>query len=151
MLLLAFLVLSVGLTIHSGRIGSTDGVSMYEVARSLIDEGDVTIERGVIWRGRDGHYYSPFGIGLSLLALAPYGAVALVRQIRPLPDIVGEAAVAALMPLIVALLAVATYRLARLLGASVRSSLLVALGTVGGTFVLVYSNDFFSEPWLHCC
>jgi hypothetical protein len=146
MLLLALVVLCVGLTIQTGRIASSDGTSMYEVARSIVDKGEVAIERGVVWQGRDGRYYSPFGIGLSLLALVPYGGIALLRHVHPVPDVAAEAAVAALMPLIVALLAAATYELARLLGASIRTGLLVALGTVGGTLILVYSKDFFTEP-----
>ena len=50
-----------------------DGIDMYEVARSIVEDRDVAIVHGVVWEGSDGRYYSPFGIGLSLLAVPLYG------------------------------------------------------------------------------
>jgi hypothetical protein len=54
--------------------------------------------------------------------------------------------VSATMPLIAAALVVATYLLARRLGAHAGPALLVAGGSVVGTFLLPYTKEFFSEP-----
>jgi hypothetical protein len=54
--------------------------------------------------------------------------------------------VSAAMPLIAEALLVATYLLARRLGARAGPALLVAAGSVLGTFLLPYTKEFFSEP-----
>ena len=64
----AFVVL-VLLVFQGGDLAWSDGISMYHVARSIVEDGDVVIVQGVVWQGADGRYYSPFGIGLSLLAV----------------------------------------------------------------------------------
>jgi hypothetical protein len=143
---LAILVASVILLFHGSALGSSDGTSMYEVAKSIVEDGDVAINRGVVWKGRDGHFYSPYGIGLSLLAIIPYVVVRPFARMTSEPESVLQAGVAALMPVIVALLAAALYGLSRRLGGTSRNSLIVALGSVFGTFLLVYSKDFFGEP-----
>jgi len=124
---------------------------MYEVAKSIVEDGDVAINRGVVWKGRDGHFYSPYGIGLSLLAIVPYVVVRPIARMTSEPESVLQAGVAALMPVIIALLAAALYQLSRRLGATWRSSLLVALGSVFGTYLLVYSKDFYGEPLAALC
>jgi hypothetical protein len=134
------------LLINGGAIYSSDGISMYEVTKSVVEDGDVSITHGVVWEGRDGRYYAPFGIGLSLAALPVYLLIRPIATRTTEPERVTQAAVAALLPVIIAFLAIALYRLARRLGAGPRDSVLVAMGAVAGTFVLVYSKDFFTEP-----
>lgn len=151
MLSLGLAVACFALALHGGSIGSSDGISMYEVAKSLVSRGDVAIDRGVVWHGSDGRLYSPFGIGLSLVAVIPYGAVTLARYVHPVPDAAAVAAVASLTPLIFACLTVATYGLARRLAGSVRASVVVALAAVGATFIVVYGKAFFSEPLAALC
>jgi hypothetical protein len=134
------------LLVNGGAIYSSDGTSTYEVAKSMVEDGDVAITQGVVWQGRDGRYYSPFGIGQSLVALPIYFVIRPISELTSEPERVAHAGVAALMPLIAALIAVALYRLARRLGAHQQSSAVVAVGAVAGTFLLIYSKDFFSEP-----
>jgi hypothetical protein len=143
---LGALVFSVTLLVNGGAIYSSDGISTYEVAKSIVGDGDVAITHGVVWKGRDGHYYSPFGIGQSLVALPVYSLIRPIAELTSEPERVAQAGVAALMPLIAALIAVAMYRLARRLGGGQQSSAVVAVGGVAGTFLLAYSKDFFSEP-----
>lgn len=59
---------------HGGELGWSDGRSMYEVTKSIVEDGDVTINQRVVWKGVGGQHYSPYGIGLSLLAIAPLGS-----------------------------------------------------------------------------
>ncbi|HEY3208609.1 MAG TPA: hypothetical protein VGL18_02280 [Actinomycetota bacterium] len=145
-LALGVLVFALTLLVNGGTIYSSDGISTYEVAKSVVEDGDVAITHGVVWQGRDGRYYSPFGIGQSLIALPVYFLIRPISELTSEPERVAQAGVAALMPLIAALISVAMYRLARRLGGNQQSSAVVAVGAVAGTFLLAYSKDFLSEP-----
>lgn len=145
-LALGTLIFALTLLVNGGAIYSSDGISTYEVAKSVVEDGDVSITHGVVWQGRDGRYYSPFGIGQSLMALPVYFLIRPISELTSEPERVAQAGVAALMPLIAALISVAIYRLARRLGGSQQSSAVVAVGAVAGTFLIPYSKDFLSEP-----
>jgi hypothetical protein len=145
-LALGALMFALTLLLNGGAIYSSDGISTYEVTKSVVEDGDVAITHGVVWQGRDGRYYSPFGIGQSLVALPVYFLIRPISELTSEPERVAQAGVAALMPLIAALISVAIYRLARRLGGSQESSAAVAVGAVAGTFLLAYSKDFLSEP-----
>lgn len=141
----AFVVL-VLLVFQGGDLAWSDGISMYHVARSVVEDGDVAIVQGVVWQGADGRYYSPFGIGLSLLAVPVYAAIWACRRVVPVPSFVAQGLVSLLAPLLLGLLSAATYALARRLGGRPRSSTIAAIGLAGGTFLLVYGKTFSSEP-----
>jgi hypothetical protein len=145
-LALGALVFALTLLVNGGAIYSSDGISTYEVAKSVVEDGDVAITHGVVWQGQDGRYYSPFGIGQSLVALPVYFLIRPISELTSEPEQVAQAGVAALMPLIAALISVAMYQLARRLGGSKQSSAVVAVGSVAGTFLFAYSKDFLSEP-----
>ncbi len=146
--LLFVFALSVLLLVQQGTVTGIDGEASYRMAQSLVDDGDLELSAAVPHTavGRDGAYYSKFGIALPLLATAPY---ALAKPFAGAGD--GEApraAVATLMPLLTALLCVVLYSTGRALGGRPRDALLVALAATFGTFLVVYSKDFFSEPLL---
>jgi hypothetical protein len=143
---LAVVVIAGTLLFQGGDIDWSDGTSMYQVSRSLVEDGDVAIVQGVVWEGRDGRYYSPFGIGLSLVAVPVYAAVRLARVVVGIPEYAAQGIVSLLMPLIAAAIALAVFSLARRLGGGQRSSAILALGVVGGTFLLIYTKTFSSEP-----
>jgi hypothetical protein len=135
------------LLIQEGAITGYDGQTMYEVTKSMVERRDVAVARE--WNalpGRDGHYYGRYGLGLSIVGLLPYAGVHAVAGTGDRADALGEAAVSATMPLIAAVLVVSTYLLARRLGAHAGPALLVAVGSVAGTFLLPYTKEFFSEP-----
>src|SRR5438270_5395165 len=56
-----------------GRIDIIDGQSRYEVAKSLVEHGDVVIRDPKIWYpvlpGRDGHLYAAYRLPHSLLGV----------------------------------------------------------------------------------
>ena len=137
---------SLFLLLQQGAVINSDGASVYALTRSLVEDGDLSVEREVGVAGRNGEYYSKYGIGLSLLAVVPYALVRPLAELYERPDAVEQVAVATLLPLVSALLLVALFALCRRLGAGVRSSVLVALGAVAGTFLLVYTKEFFGEP-----
>ena len=144
--LLFLLVFAATLLTSRGLIVSSDGRSMYEVAKSIVDEHDVSIERGVTVAGRNGASYSPYGLGLSLASLGPYLVARTIAEAFGLRPQLAETAVASMMPVIVGLLAVALFQLGQQLGGGVVTSLLIALGSIFGTYLVPYTKDFFSEP-----
>ena len=77
---------SVTFLFHSGELGWSDGQNVYEVTKSLVEKGDVSITNGVVWQGADGRYYSPYGIGLSLIAVVPYIVVKPFAALTPAPE-----------------------------------------------------------------
>jgi hypothetical protein len=135
------------LLVQEGAITGYDGQTMYEVTKSMVERRDLAVARE--WNtvpGRDGRYYGRHGIGLSIVGLLPYAAVHAVAGTGDRANALGEATVSATMPLIAAALVVAAYLLARRLGARAGPALLVAIGSVVGTFLLPYTKEFFSEP-----
>ena len=143
---LAVAVAAGTLMIQGGDLAWSDGISMYEVARSVVEDGDVTVDRGTVWHGVDGETYSPFGIGLSVAALPLVGVIELAQGVAPIPEDMAEALVSFLMSGVAALLAVAVYRLGRRLGGAEATSVIAGAGVVAGTFMLVGLKNFSSEP-----
>jgi len=142
------LVVAVLLLLQVGQIAGADGYSVYQVTRSMVEDQDFSIPYGAgVVQGEGGDYYSKYGLGLSLLALVPYVLAWPFAQLSGHADVVEQAAVASLMPVIGALLVLALFVSARRLGAGVRASLIVALGATAGTFALTYNaKEFFAEP-----
>jgi hypothetical protein len=135
------------LLVQEGAITGYDGQTMYEVTKAVVERGDLAVDRE--WNalpGSDGRFYGRHGIGMTIVGLVPYAAVHAVAGTGDRADALGEAVVSATMPLIAAALVVATYLLARRLGARAGPALLVAAGSVLGTFLLPYTKEFFSEP-----
>ncbi|MFN8028259.1 MAG: hypothetical protein U0W40_18420 [Acidimicrobiia bacterium] len=139
------------LLVQSGQVTSSDGNSSLQVTRSLVDHGSVTVPRNAGVPGADGTTVSKYGLGLPLLAAAPYAASQVVAAVVGHDRELGSFAAASLMPLICAGIAVAAYALGRRLGGSAGTAALVALGTTLGTFLLAYSKEFFSEPLVCLC
>jgi hypothetical protein len=143
---LGCLVAAVLLLFSSGAITGSDGPAMYQVTRSLVEHGDLTVPPQLGFPGRGGHFYATHGLGLPLVSIIPYVLVRPIADATAHPQEISEAAVASIMPIIGALLAAALYALSRRLRGGIGSSLLVGVGGVAGTFMLVYLKDFYSEP-----
>jgi hypothetical protein len=149
---LAALVAAMFLLLQVGHINGSDGHSMYAVTRSLIEHGQLSVDPADGVRGVGGAYYSKYTIGLSLLAIVPFVVMSPLAHLFGHGDVVHQAGVATLMPLVGALMVAWLYVLARRLGASTPSSLLVAVGGVVGSFVLIYvTKEFFGEPVVALC
>jgi hypothetical protein len=145
-LLLAALAASVLLVLQAAAITGSDGYSVYQVTKSIVEDADFSVPASAGVPGGDGEHYSRYGIGLSLLAMIPYVLAKPVARLLGHAEAVEQAAVASLIPIISALLVVALYTLARRLGGAVGVSVLISLGGVAGTFLLPYTNEFFGEP-----
>jgi hypothetical protein len=143
---LGSLVAAVLLLLSSGGITGSDGPAMYQVTRSIVEHGSVTVPPALGFPGRGGHFYATHGLGLPLVSIVPYVLAWPIAHGFGHPNSILEAAVASVMPIVGGLLAAALYFLSRRLRARRGSSLLVAFGGVAGTFLLVYLKDFYSEP-----
>lgn len=145
---LGVLCASVFLLLQEGAITGSDGASMYQVTRSIVEQRDLSIDdAGLGVPGRGGEAYSKYGIGQPLVSLVPYAiAWPVARAASARADRIEQAAVSSLVPLVSALLIVALYSLARRLGARAAPAGFVAAGSIAGTFLLPYSKEFFSEP-----
>jgi hypothetical protein len=132
-----------------GEITNTDAHQVYNVARSMVNHVDFNSSlghhEGVL--GRNGERFSKYGIGESVLMAIPYAVARPFALALPSDaEKIEQAAVWLLMPVCAVLLALILYRLGMLLGASDVAALLVALGTVFGTCLLPYLQEYGSEP-----
>lgn len=173
--LLLFLSLFVAYLITaSGRIDTGDGQTVFDVSQSLLEDGDVTIappdpdlivydlrarplgkaadlgiEDGYSIRGRNGNYYSLYGIGHSLLILP---LLALGRLVAPaIPFATHQWTmqfVTSLFfnPLVSASSGLLIYLTARRLSFAPMTSVGLAIIYAFATMTWVYSKTFFSEP-----
>jgi len=140
-------VMAAGLLfLSSGTITGADGPAVYEVAKSIVEEHDLTIQGPFGYRGADGRLYDVHGFGLALISTLPYAAARPVASLTSNPELMTRAAVASTTPIVAALVVVAMFALCRELGSDRRAALFVAVGAVVATYFFPYSKDFYSEP-----
>lgn len=144
---LALLLFGIYLLTFSGRITSSDGLSMFAVTESAVKRGDVATDQMWTFFGAksapapDGEVYSKYGYGTSLLA-APLYAIALYAPFFGLMTLtVLSSAIA------VAVAAAFLYLTARRLKFSVAVSIVTTLLFGLATPAWVYAVEFWSEPF----
>lgn len=144
---LALLLFGVYLLSFSGRITSSDGLSMFAVTESAVKRGDVSTDQMWTFFGTksapapDGEVYSKYGYGTSLLA-APLYALALYVPFFGLMSLtVLSSAVA--VAVACAFLYLAARRLEFSVAVSIAATLLFGLATPAW----VYAVEFWSEPF----
>jgi hypothetical protein len=143
---LAILAACATLAVSEGAITGSDGRGMYEVGKSFVEHGRLSVDPSFGVQGRQGLYYSKYGPGLPAVAAVAIAAVRPVARHTRFPDLVEQASAASTMPIICGLLVAAIYLLSRRLGGGPGPAALTALGAVAGTLLLPYSKEFFSEP-----
>jgi hypothetical protein len=121
-----------------GRIDVYDAKVRYNVTHNLIETGELVTEESTGLPGKDGRYYSWYGLGQSLLAIPFYilgkwmgNAVTVVSLINPL---------------IGAFTCVVIFRFCTRLGYSHRASLLVTFFYGLGTFAWPYAKMNHDGP-----
>jgi Dolichyl-phosphate-mannose-protein mannosyltransferase len=132
--ILFVLFAAIYLATASGYTLSDAGQLRVEVARAIVERGEVSVPADMGIRGRDGNYYSWFGIGPVLSALPLYCAgkatgTSPAFVISLLNQLVGAATV------------VLVFFFSSYLGFSNRSSLLTALFYGLGTMAWPYAKD----------
>ena len=134
------------LLLSSGTITGADGPAVYEVAKSIVEEHDLTIQGPFGYRGADGRLYDIHGFGLAVISTVPYAAARPIAFLTSNPELMTTAAVASTIPIVAALVVVAMFALCRRLGSDRGAALVVAVGAVVATYFFPYSKDFYSEP-----
>jgi len=144
---LALFLFGVYLLTFSGRITSSDGLSMFAVTESVMKRGDVSTDQMWTFFGQksapapDGETYSKYGYGVSLLA-APLYVIALYAPFFGLMSLtVLSSAIA------VAFAGAMLYLAARRLNFSVAVALVTTLLFGLATPAWVYAKEFWSEPF----
>src|SRR5581483_2261998 len=142
---LALFLFGVYLLSFSGRITSSDGLSMFAVTESAVKRGDVSTDQMWTFFGTksapapDGEVYSKYGYGTSLLA-APLYALALYVPFFGLMSLtVLSSAIAVAFAFV--------YLAARRLNFSVAVALATTLLFGLATPAWVYAVEFWSEPF----
>lgn len=146
-------VLAALLLVVPGTVDVLDGQSMYQVTRSLVERGDVTVSAPVYGvAGPHGQTYSKYGPGQSLLAVPFYLAGRAVEPLVPayfrpeLPVMAASLLPAVATAVTAALLLVA----AAALGAELRGAIGLALLYAFATPAAVYATQWFSEALTAC-
>jgi hypothetical protein len=164
--------LSLYLLTASGRIDSGDGEAIYQVTRSMVEKRAFTIPppppeekyydsfgREIpqeilagggaygAW-GTDGHYYSKYGIGQSLIAIPLYVGGLILGRVVTFPGIhfLTRFSTALLNPLVSALVCALVFGFCTRLGFPTRSAVTLTLVYGLGTIAWPYSKTFYSEP-----
>jgi hypothetical protein len=134
------------LLVGQAQVTVLDGSSMLAVAQSIVHHASLSVPPALGVPGHDGLSYSKYGLLLPLLSVIPVLLAQPVGALTGRVDLVEAAAAASLMPLVGGTLAAALFALGRRLGAPRPAAVLVAAGTVLGTYLLPYGRDFFTEP-----
>ncbi len=155
-------VLALLLLLIPGSVMESDGQSMLQMTRSLVERGDVTVSTprygeliGV--HGLGGRLYSKYGPGQSIAAIPLWLLGRALASLAPSslapPSFGSELPVmaASTLPAIAVALSAALLVLAALeLGASLAGGLALALVYAVATPALVYATQWFSEPLTGC-
>ncbi len=130
------------------RIYSIDGMSMFQVAVSMLTRGTFEVSPSVVAaQGRDGLYYSMCWPLSSVLALAPLSIAMRAAQHFHL-DAMRSAEIAVLFfspaftALSAGLIAAVSLRMEARISAAITAAVCFAFGTIA----LVYTRDYFAEP-----
>jgi len=148
-----------------GHFLGTDEIGVYQQARSLWERGDLAVgEINNTFPGRDGRWYSQYGVAQSLLALPLYAAGTLAERVLPGPfraalagpSIGGEPSrwggdvpiffVSLFGAFVSAALCAVFYGLSRRLGAAPRGAALAALLLGTTTHVFAQATTFLQHP-----
>ena len=149
------LSLAVSALFAQGKLRNTDAAAMAEVTASIVERGDFAVPPGLPGQfGLHGKYYCMYGLGTSLAAV-PWCALGEVLYTlgggRVPHDLALQFAMSWFNPVVVALLAVALYGLAREAGLDVRAAIVAAATCALGTTVTAHVKDLFSEPLTALC
>lgn len=137
-----------------GSLTTTDAVVTFDVTRSIVDHGSVAMSGNLLGmeahRGRDGRYYSPFGIGQSLYNIPFYvsakALVALTGLRIGKSDTLEKAFVALGQTVVGAAIVWQVFRVGVALTGDVISSALAALTLAFGSILWPYARFGFNQP-----
>jgi hypothetical protein len=138
-------------TTAGGTMATGDAVAMFEAACSLIDRGTLDVppsQSSDAWRGVDGRYYTPFGVGQSVFdvpfVLAGRAITSMTGTALGDQNTIPKALVAASSTIPAAVAVGFGLLISWRLSSSARSSVLAALVLAFGTFLWPYAKFGFN-------
>lgn len=153
-LLLFVFFLMVFLSVSSGIIASSDGVTIFNVTQAMVERGEISVSGENVAVGVGGKDYSRYGIALSVVAIPFYLLGKLIVTFVPahLSLLVLKGSVSLVNAVISALACVLFALTARRLGFSSRVSLQLTCAFAFSTFFIVYATkSFLAQPLETLC
>jgi len=133
-----------------GSIQTSDGMSMYLLTRSIAEEGTFSIESeriDIVSRGREGRYFSKYGVGQPLCAVPLYWAGMVGANRAGIPERFATLFTVSLFNSVVSsLVCVILFLCALEIGLTQRIALFLSCAYGISTTAWHYSQDFMSEP-----
>lgn len=142
------------LSVSSGIIASSDGVTIFSVTQAIIEDGDIAVRDGNVTEGADGRMYSRYGIGLSLAAIPFYLLGKAVSAIAPthLTPLVLKGVVSLTNAVISAIVCVLLFFTTLRFGYSQRVAFQLTIAFAFSTFFIVYATkSFLTQPLETLC
>src|SRR5205814_693227 len=133
---------------------TTDAVVTFDVTRNLVEHGRASTTSNVLgrdaYRGRDGRYYAPFGIGQSIYNVPFFVTVKLITAVTHLrvgkSDSIAKAITALGQTLLGAAIVWETYRLALMVANEIGPAGWAALTLALGSLLCPYARFGFNQP-----
>jgi len=142
------------LSVSSGIIASSDGVTIFNVTQALIEDGDIAVQDGNVREGADGRLYSHYGLGLSLAAIPFYLLGKVVSAVAPmhLTPLVLKGVVSLTNAVIGAVVCVLLFFTTLRFGYSQRIAFQLTIAFAFSTFFIVYATkSFLTQPLETLC
>ncbi len=152
--LLFVLALGVYVCSAGGSLTTTDAVVTFEVTRNIVQHGSVAMSGNLLGmeahRGRDGRYYSPFGIGQSLYNIPFYLSARAIDRVTGIrigkSDSLDKAIVALGETVLGAAIVWQFFHLALALTGDLLASMVAALTLAFATVLWPYARFGFNQP-----
>lgn len=142
------------LSVSSGIIASSDGVTIFNVTQALIEDGGIAVKGDNVAAGVDGRLYSRYGIGLSLATVPFYLLGKVVAAFAPihLTPFVLKGVASLTNAAIGALVCILLFLTAVRFGYSQKVALQLTIAFAFSTFFIVYvTKSFLTQPLESLC
>ena len=142
------------LSISSGIIASSDGLTIFHVTQAIVERGEIAVGGENVAPGVGGRRYSPYGIGLSVVAIPLYLLGRFVATFVPeqFQALTVKGSVSLTNAVLSALVCLLLVKTGSLLGYSRRVALQLALAFAFCTFFVVYATkSFLTQPLETLC
>jgi hypothetical protein len=145
-----FFFIALYLFTAQGFIQTSDGMSMYLLTTSIVEHGSLSIDAErteILSQGREGKYFTKYGVGQPLLAVPFYLTGVALAKISGIPEhFTTLFSVSLFNPIISSLVCFFVLLCAHEMGFDHRISLFLPFAYGLSTSAWHYSQDFMSEP-----
>lgn len=142
------------LSISSGIIAQSDGLTMFNVTQAIVERGEISVSGEALPIGVGGKRYSPYGIAQSLLAIPLYLPGKLASFLIPerFRNLTLKGSVSLTNAIVGAVVCLLLFRTGQQFGYSKRVSLQLAMSFAFSTFFVVYATkSFLTHPLETLC